>query len=87
MTVAESEPFTDQDLTLVFAKELKRLATLVEKSCRINDGIQMLSSLAAINPLVKLLSETALTTLSNKQLSGDEAQVPTNRGPLDAGYL
>jgi hypothetical protein len=85
MTTTSIEPFTDQDLTLVFAKELKRLAALAEKSCRNNDGIQMLSSLAAMSPIVKLLSETALTSVTTTQTASCESE-PTNQWS-DKGYL
>lgn len=64
----------DRNLRLVFADELKRLAALVQRSIRQGDDIVALSSLAAIGPIAKTLTEGALAAVANHQGEGCETE-------------
>ena len=84
---AITEPATGPQVSLVFAKELKRLASQVEKCCRNDDGIQMLSSLAAIGPIVKMLSKAALMHVADTTEVGSETEPTPTDQPSVTGYL
>lgn len=68
----ESISIDDRNLRLVFAGELKRLAALVQRSIRRGDDIVALSSLAAIGPIAKTLTEGALAAVVNLDGEGCE---------------
>lgn len=83
----ESTTIDDRNLRLVFAGELKRLAALVQRSIRQGDDFVALSSLAAIGPITKTLTEGALAAVANPQGEGCETE-PGQTLEADArGYL
>lgn len=76
-----------KELVSSFALELKRLATLVERSLRKGDDIAALSSLTAIAPLMESLSETVLKQIVADETT-EEARAELDEDPASIpGYL
>lgn len=56
---------------LAFARELRRLATQVERDLRRNEPVAALSALTAIKPLTGALSDAALSGVMSDGCDGD----------------
>ena len=65
---------------LAFARELRRLATQVERDLRRNEPVSALSALTAIKPLTGALSDAALSEVMSAEVEAgvDDSHEVTN---------
>jgi hypothetical protein len=72
---ASQQPAPLPEATLLaFARELRRLATQVERDLRRNEPVAALSALTAIKPLTGALSDAALSEAMSNGCQGDSLE-------------
>ena len=83
----DSVSLTDREIQLLFAEELRRLAAVICRGVKSGDDMVVLSSLAAILPITKTLTEGALSAVTAVQEESCAVQPSGDGDNLNWGYL